>query len=313
MNEDLAPLQPDELDELLSADLDGELAAAARERGSDVDAIRARIAATPDASARRDALAAARDVLADGPALDDLVGARLRAKAVQAAAARSDARESARRGRRNRLLLTTSGIAAAILVIAAIAVVVGHTGSSGSSSNANASASAPPRSLSPSIDLTQSVPALGSYTDVATLGSVAVNAAERRAAVHGANGVGAGDRLNQSEARVAAPAARVPTSPPKFPAGAEFAPSAGVQDSADGTSSYYGARGTAGTSKAVAGAPAAPCSPAKFAGPGEQLSMRASATLDGERVEVYVFSGSAEHTVVVLGPACRLVNVQTLA
>jgi len=40
--------------------------------------------------------------------------------------------------------------------------------------------------------------------------------------------------------------------------------------------------------------------------------MSATATLDGRPVRVYVFAGNGEHTVVVLGASCALVNVQTL-
>src|SRR5262249_30222124 len=143
MNDDAAPLEPGELDELLSADLDGELAAAAREHGSDLETIRARIAATPHAPERRAALAAARDVLAEPPELAELVAARLRAKAVRAAAATGEAREAARRDRRHRVLLTVSGVAAAILVVAAIAVAVGRSGSSSRSSSSRSLAESP--------------------------------------------------------------------------------------------------------------------------------------------------------------------------
>jgi hypothetical protein len=55
------------------------------------------------------------------------------------------------------------------------------------------------------------------------------------------------------------------------------------------------------------------CSPAKFAGPRDRLTLRASATLNGRPVQVYVFEGPADSTVVVLGPTCELVNVQTVA
>src|SRR5262249_21198363 len=96
MNNDPAPLEPDELDELLSADLDGDLADAARERGSDVETARARIAATPGAPERRAALAAARELLAEAPELSELDAARLRADAVRAAEAAAPARNAPR-------------------------------------------------------------------------------------------------------------------------------------------------------------------------------------------------------------------------
>ena len=309
MNDDPAPLQPEELDELLSADLDGELAAAAHERGSDVDAIRARIAATPDADARRDALVAARDVLADAPSLDDLAAARLRANAVRAAEARPDAKRSARRDGRKQLVLTVSGIAAAILVIAVVAAAIGRSGSSSRSTSAGLAGSAPRAALNPSIDLTRPVPDLGSYTDVAALGSVAVNTAQRRAVEHlpdlQTNEIPrelGGERSTSSRASAPVPA----TTAHPAPTGAqnEYPNAAGSDRTATTPPT---------TSKQLFAGSSVRCSPAKFAGAGEHLSMHASATLDAEPVDVYVFSGPDEHTVVVLSPTCRLVNVQTLA
>jgi hypothetical protein len=292
---DAAPLDPDQLDELLSADLDGELAAAAREQGSDVETLRARIAVTPGAAARRTALATAREVLAQPPEFDELVAARLRAKAVRAAVADGDARDTARRDRRNRVLVTVSGIAASIVVVTAIAVAVGRSGSSSSSKNA---ADAPATS-GPQIDVTRPVPALGAYTDVGALGSVALNAARRRAA----------------DVPVASGSGSVPG-----PLAAEKSPTkAAAPADGPGTSSGSLQYGSNDRSVASSAAPAKratrrlpACSAAKFAGPGEQLSMRASATLNGRPVQVYVFGGRNESTVVVLGAACELVNVQTL-
>jgi hypothetical protein len=308
MNDDAAPLQPDELDELLSADLDGELAAAARELGSDADSIRARIAATPDAAVRRAALTAARDALAEPPGLDEFVAARLRGKAVRAAETRSDARESTRRERRNRLLLTASGIAAAILVIAGVAVAVGRSGSSGKSGSAAGKAGTPATGLSPSIDLSRSVPALGSYDDVAALGSVAVNAAQRRAVELLPAAPASGVAPNSTPASLERPASN-----PVPSGGAGASASSRTDDSSSRARSGQAASTSSKSSKQIFGAASAPCTPAKYAGAGEQLLMHASATLDGRPVDVYVFSGPDVHTVVVLSPRCGLVNVQTLA
>ena len=61
----VAPLDADTVDELLSAELDGEFDAAARDVGLSVTDARARLDATPGARERRSALAAARDALRD--------------------------------------------------------------------------------------------------------------------------------------------------------------------------------------------------------------------------------------------------------
>jgi hypothetical protein len=152
--------------------------------------------------------------------------------------------------------------------------------------------------------VTQSIPALGSYTDVNALGSVAVNAARRRMA----------DRS------IAAPTGSVPgplaagKSPATTTAPA-LAPASGAAAD-NGSLQYNDAAKSAGRSPTTTSKRATqrvrPCSAAKFADPGEHLSMRAWATLNGRPVQVYVFEGRDESTVVVLGGACRLVNVQTL-
>ena len=85
MDDHTSPLQPDELDELLSADLDGELAAAALDLGLSTDDAAARLRATPGMAERRAALAAARDLLREPTEIEELLAARLRAKAVRAA------------------------------------------------------------------------------------------------------------------------------------------------------------------------------------------------------------------------------------
>jgi len=79
------PIDPDAVDELLSADLDGELDAAARDLGYEPDDVRAALAAEPELHARRDALERARAELARVPTLDDVSAARLRAMALAGA------------------------------------------------------------------------------------------------------------------------------------------------------------------------------------------------------------------------------------
>ena len=72
------PLAPDVVDELLSAELDGEFDAAAADHDLDPAAARARLEATPGIDERRTALAAARAALAVTPVADDVRRAHAR-------------------------------------------------------------------------------------------------------------------------------------------------------------------------------------------------------------------------------------------
>jgi hypothetical protein len=311
MNDDTAPLEPDELDELLSADLDGELAAAARERGSDVDAVRARIAATPEAAERRVALSAARDLLADAPELTEIDAARLRANAVRAAEATGPVRDAAQRERRSRVLLAVSGIAACILVVAGIAFATSRSSSSSSSNQADSAS--PPR-VSAHTNNTAPAPALGTYRDVRRLGSAALDEARRRDATtfDAAAGSGAaGAPVLRGPAR-----AGLSTGPTTLAPAASQSPLRSTPDDLTQKSAYRraveNADGTAQSTSKSSNKALRGCSPATFAGSGDELLMQASATLNGRPVLVYVFAGHGEHTVVVLAKNCELVNVQTI-
>ena len=70
------PLAPELVDELLSAELDGEFDAAAVDLGMPPATARERLAATPGVEERRAALRAASAAVADTPALDELQDAR---------------------------------------------------------------------------------------------------------------------------------------------------------------------------------------------------------------------------------------------
>jgi len=306
MTDDPAPLESEELDELLSADLDGELAEAARERGSDVDAVRARIAVTPGAPERRGALAAARATLSEAPQLDELVAARLRAQAVRAAGSRAELRTAARRDRRHRALLTGGGIAACILLVVAIAFAVTRSGTSNSSNRSAAepaAAPATPPSTGSKLALSQSVPALGSYTDERALGSVAVNTAQQRKTLANRDSAVpaqlAFGNSSGTSARKAGPARVTGGSPPASSAGSNAVNPHVGNGAAAGTRAGYGTKQSA-------------CSAAQFVAPGDRLTLHATATLNGRPVQVYVFTGPKEHKVVLLSPTCQLVNVQTV-
>jgi hypothetical protein len=124
MNERPLPLTPEQVDELLSAELDGEFDAAAADIGFDSARARELLEASPNVAARRVALTRARDALVEVPEIDDLLGARLRAKAVEAARQEHGELERARRVRRVRRLTFASGaLAAAIAAVFGIAAI----------------------------------------------------------------------------------------------------------------------------------------------------------------------------------------------
>ncbi len=145
---------PSEIDELLSAELDGELADAAADLGITEAEARARLASTPGIEQRRAALSRARDALTAAPELDELVAARLRAKAVRAAAGERSRDDDSRRARRRDRWLAVAGVAAAAAVVLGLVATVGHNGTGSKSlargvtptanpAQANAGAAAP--------------------------------------------------------------------------------------------------------------------------------------------------------------------------
>lgn len=119
MNEP-TPLSPETVDALLSADLDGDLEAAARDLGLSASEARAQLSATPGIDARRVALTRARDLLASRPPVDATVADRLIAAAM---AADDLATVRARRGRRERqwrVLVAAGSVAAAVALIVGV-------------------------------------------------------------------------------------------------------------------------------------------------------------------------------------------------
>lgn len=119
MTDPIAPLPPEHVVELLSADLDGEFDAAARDLGYAPESARAALASTPGTPERRAALARAREVVAVAP-LDDDERSRLVTRALEAAP--RDEVAARRRLRFNPKLV--GGIAAAVLVVAGIAAAL---------------------------------------------------------------------------------------------------------------------------------------------------------------------------------------------
>ncbi len=137
------PPPPSTLDELLSADIDGELERAAADHGLPLDAARAAIA-TPEAVVRRAALTQARDLVAAPVPLDPADADRLAAGALDRA--RHENELAAARRRRNRFdaaRRVAIAAAAIVVVFGGIAVLArGTTSSKSSGSNASSAGSA---------------------------------------------------------------------------------------------------------------------------------------------------------------------------
>jgi hypothetical protein len=138
MNDAPAPLPPDEVDELLSAELDGAFDAAAADLGLAPDVARARLGATPGVGSRRVSIARSREALGAVDPVDELLQQRLVAKSLRAYDDRLAIRRM-ERSRRSRQLMSAAAIAAAILVVVGVIAAV----RGGSSSSNKASSSSP--------------------------------------------------------------------------------------------------------------------------------------------------------------------------
>jgi len=183
MTDDPTPFEPHQLDEVLSAALDGELDAAATDMGLSLDDVSARLRATPGAEARRAELSTARDLLAEPVDLDELVAARLRASAVRAhadTAATPLTASSAAASRRTQWLWRSAGIAAAIAGLGAVVFALGGSHSSSKSASGapeksvvvgNSTARTPGTTTKPSA---RTIQALGSFTSLHDLARAAV-------------------------------------------------------------------------------------------------------------------------------------------
>ena len=294
MNDDTTPFQPDELDELLSAELDGELDGAARDLGLSADHVAARLRATPGATDRRSALAAARDLLSEPPEIEELLAARLRAKAVRAAHDETATRDGDRRDRRRRMLLTAGGIAAAIAAVVGVAAGLSASRSGTNSANSRAARASTPekaarangRALAPGS-------ALGSFSDVHALAQAAVSRiAPPHSAVNDAgNSTYYKDAVRGATSTAPALGNQSTLQSPTIPGATSLGPLTALGVARDG-----------------AGCKAPP--QLRLVG---QPVLSATATLSGKPVVVLVFAGAGEHTVVVEDANCTLLNVQMLS
>jgi hypothetical protein len=126
------PLASDVVDELLSALLDDDFAAAAADAGMGPDEARARLAATPGVAERTRALEAARAELATAPPLDSFTRRRLVNRALPV-----EFHDG--RNRLGQWLLGAAGVAAAIAIVFALLALPGRN--SGGDDSASGAAS----------------------------------------------------------------------------------------------------------------------------------------------------------------------------
>ncbi|MDQ1380142.1 MAG: hypothetical protein QOJ71_861, partial [Actinomycetota bacterium] len=295
-----APFEPDELDELLSADLDGELEAAARDFGLSIEEVTARLRATSGGAERRAALAAARDRLARAPELDELLDARLRAKAVRAAEDEIAARASQRRERRRHALQAVSGFAAAAVVVIGVSAALRHDSASSKAT------SAPARSVESGgsargapTQATTNQRSLGSFSDVHSLGTAAVHKARADQAT---KGFAARSSAQSSTRSSTAPNAATGTTAQDSSGGGTIHPSSGT---ATAPVAPLGSSFSAAQHDAVAKCGVPRNVPVRGA-----LVLRAAAVLSGRPVVVLVFADDGYHTVLIESPDCTLRNLQ---
>lgn len=300
MSDDLSPYASDQLDELLSAELDGELDAAARELGVTVDEVTARLRATPGADARRAALAAARELMAVPPEIDELLARRLRAKALRVAVDEHADRELERKRRRRRQVLGVSGIAAAAVAVVALAGGLSAKGGGSDSASKKRASAAAPTTAAAGFAATNGSPkpvALGTFTDKRALATQAITRTTSKEAA-------ADTVLLSPEQRQQLAAGSLSPSTTASPV-ADAAHNKPVTLPAEG---YSVSRTT--TRSATKSAAACPTpSPVRE---GDRLVLRATATLSGKPVIVFVFAGGGEHSVEIENINCSLVDIQML-
>ena len=277
MNPTHEPLDERVLDELLSADLDGELAAAAADLGLSVDEARAAISSAA-AVARRAALGrASAAVGASVPPLDPDTTARLVTASITEARKDDELgtarRRRERRGDTARRVMVVAGSAAA-----AIAVIVGlaHMPTS-SEDNGSMSLDAPTERAGTDDGSTATSPvALGDVSDTEQL--------RRRLAAQ--------LRLPEAPKDLAS---ATTVSPQK---GSSPLPTGEFSSDSSGRQQYRSARACAPTARAAAG--------------GGAPVLTGRAVSDGRPVTVYVFRRGAAYDVVVVSRDCSVVSRLTL-
>ncbi|MDQ1462981.1 MAG: hypothetical protein QOI08_4465 [Actinomycetota bacterium] len=298
MTNEHAPFEPDELDELLSAELDGELEAAARDFGLSLEDVTARLRATPGGDERRAALAAARDQLAHAPELDELLEARLRAKAIRAADDEAAARASDRRERRRHVLQAVSGIAAAAVLVVGVGAALRHEPSSSKAT------SAPVRGIESGgsargtgTHAATNNGSLGNFSDVRALGLAAVAKSPVEPTANGAAIVRGSSTKSSTQNNATASTTAHPNSSGATtdnPSDRIATPPPAPRDS------FSLAQRDA----------VAKCGVPRNVPVSGTLVLRAAAVLSGRPVVVLVFAGNGRKTVLIEAPNCTLKNLQ---
>jgi hypothetical protein len=291
MNESPTPLDPEVVDELLTAELDGEFASAADDLGLSAQDAHARLAATPGVDARRAALVHARDLLATPPELDELLTQRLVAKALRASEQAGVAHRRAAGERRRSIWVAAGSVAAALLVVVGLVAALARRDTNGNdtlSADSTESAESGASGDDKAGDLDAAAPGAGSSTlDGATtpttvdLGEVSDPAVLRDKIVAALPTAATRNSFTDSSPSTLAEAQ-----------GSSEVPSAS-------TSSDPGCR-----ERAAGLAPTAPTS---------APVLTARGTVDGRTVDIFVFDvPQGGRAVVVMTGDCGLLNHQTL-
>lgn len=318
MDHDRSPLEPHQLDDLLSAELDREFDAAAADLGLTATEAAQRIRATPGADARRAALSGARDLLATPPELDELLEARLRAKAVRAAVSAHAAHADARRQRRRNIVLSIGSVAATLALVVAVAAGIGHKSSSADKSSAatepnRAPADASVASPSKTARTRVHTAGLGAFTDSHALALAAVaRDAEFRSSDQVATSK---STLPPDLAKNSNDATTTIVQPESSGLSTTEAPTTRTKSSSTTTGATTGKSVSLGSSvdSGTTGAGGAPCVAPPQVPVGDPLVLRATASLSGTPVIVLLFQADNEHVVVVEDPHCKLISLQMLS
>lgn len=289
MNDSTTPLTPDVVDELLSAELDGEFATAAEDLGLPENDARERLQATPGVDERRAAMLRARAAVGAAPAVDDLMRQRLVAKALRASEQAGDARRGAAGQRTRRIWIATGSIAAVVLVVLGLALAMNN----GSRKNNTASSDRAPEKAS--------------SADSGTSAAVTPNAGGNTAAQNDATAVlDFGDVADANVLRQ-----KVLTA-----LGDSAAPRAATRSGVPSTTAPAFATKTplqSGDAQSSASVPA-PCR-AVVAGiaPGATPLLDARGTIAGSPVDVVVVRDrDGGRMILVMTPDCKVVNEQFL-
>lgn len=284
MNEP-TPLTPETVDALLSAELDGDFEAAARDLGLDAPAARGQLDATPGVDDRRAALARARDLIASRPRVETSVADRQVTTALAADDLTAGRDRRRHRERQWRILVATGSVAAAIAVIVGIASM-----STTSSSNPKASSAAT---------------TAGQKSADAEIGGVRTNSPTSSTVAFGDISDASSLRIQAKQVLKAAATNQDTTKsvvPAQTAAGPEVPAASGAVS--------YGADALA----AQSGSPA--CTPARLRSYNlpAQPALIASGTVNGARVVILIYDGNpTAYAYVIRVSDCALVRKQPLA